>query len=545
MNNSKSGFKSLLYKILFIISIISTVVGTAFSFDLYFNKFDVSLYHFNDCLSLTVYNVISVAVFIICLVVLMMPRFFEKKKDELSSCGILPMFAGIFAGFFCIAYPIMIFLDRNAEGMSINKIEMVVMLFAILSAAYCFVCALGVDVDKRIKASLGMCFVIFSILVIFTVYYSSSKVLITSPVRISSLLSFLSIMLFILSEVRYHLGIPSRAMYISFGIASMYFSFSSALPKLFVCLINDSVFVFSSETMLYGIEVFIALYAAFRLVRFMKKDAFAKEAEEVLESSGVESETVTTDDGSHVIEEEFLHIPDIPVRESKSFDEDAEETEETEEMAEEEEVAEKQETVYQELSEEKTETECKEELEAEPEKNFDEEFKEETKEERSDEFEMHFSECVKDQPNVFEEDKLYDFEKNENSNSSENDLPEDIGFVGGNEGDFELDDYDSADDIADEEFDDEISPFENTDIGSTIVEAMDDSPVELGEVIDYEQIRNSTSDDVMKPNVLDVMLADTIDFDADEDDEKDDDEEIEDDFFKVIDMMKKENQKNK
>ena len=260
-------------------------------------------------------------------------------------------------------------------------------------------------------------------------------------------------------------------MYISFGIACGFYSIVTAFPKLVLTLLSHQGFEFSTNSILYAIEVFVGVYALIRLSYFCVKDKYSIENKQIL----------------------AVKIEDQPI----SLENDEENSTDDKQF--------------------------------EPEQTQSEEKPEEKEE----------ADVVGEEISLKE-----DPEKEEPSSNEENDLPEDIGFVGGNEGEFQLDDYDSAEDISEDDFDEvDTVPFENTGIEDSIKEAMDEAPDDLGEVIDYEQIRNETLDDVMKSKQLYAMLADTVNiFDKDDDD---DDDDIDDDFMQVLGEIKKSNSTEK
>lgn len=471
LSDKKVRSQSLFYRILFSVVCCLTGIGLILSFVMYYNYFDVDLALFEQSTLLNLYNIIFVLVFIICLVVLLFKKLFSYASNEVSGYSLPLIFVNSFCGLFTFAYGTMLFYDsiRSAEG--INFVKLFVCLFALASSVYFIIQIFNVTPSAKQLVIFGMLFMIFCIFILFTVHYTSSEILLTSPVRTGALLSFISMMLFIMSEVRYHIGMHSKSMYISFGIACAFYSIVTAFPKLVLTLLSHQGFEFSTNSILYAIEVFVGVYALIRLSYFCGKDKYSIENKQIL----------------------AVKIEDQPI------------------------------------SSENDEENSTDDKQFEPEQTQSEEKPEEKEE----------ADVVGEEISLKE-----DPEKEEPSSNEENDLPEDIGFVGGNEGEFQLDDYDSAEDISEDDFDEvDTVPFENTGIEDSIKEAMDEAPDDLGEVIDYEQIRNETLDDVMKSKQLYAMLADTVNiFDKDDDD---DDDDIDDDFMQVLGEIKKSNSTEK
>ncbi len=443
--DKKTLFQSRLYKILYALVFLMTVFGAVLSTRLYMLHLDEELLMFNKCTESIVFTALSLAVGVLCLFVLLAQRLFDKADRNTSWGGVFTMLFSSFIFFFLIAYSLVYLYGTYKNGWNIGVIEVLNIILPILSGMYFFVPVVKAEANKSRLAIFGIIFAVFLIFTVFTVHYSSSTVLMNSPVRIGSLLSCLSVMLFILSEVRYVLGIASSSMYIGFGFACSYFTITSTLPVILLTLKTDGIFEFSANTIFLCVQLLAGVYSALRIGKYLKKENFCyAEAGEKSPNEVYENIILTAD---------------------------------------------------------------------------------QTKGSEGERFREGFSNDGAEEVYIFDTDVSL-------SEAGENELPDNIGFKGGHEGHFEL--YSDAAAEMDDDYDDEeeMSPFENTDFGDFIKEAMEESSKDLEAVIDFERKRNALESG-------DKISLEAV-FEAAEDEEREEaleDEEIENDVNKVINEL--------
>lgn len=449
LNDKRSFSQSITYKVIYALSIIAVIVGSIFSFDLYLNEYDKDLAVFDKCSTLYAYIVLSLIMVILVASVLIIPKLFSCAKNEVNNSGVHTLFVNSFTGIFCIAYPLVVIYEKVSSSTPFGKIDFIIVAVAIVASLYFFSNMMGFTEKKSALSIFGMCFAIFCILIIFTVHYSSSEILITSPVRISSMLSYICIMLFVLSEIRFYIGSPMHSMYFSMGFATMFFGITSALPKLYLSIVSENGFEFSSKTILLAIELLCGVYAIARLSGFLSVSKFCS--------------TKTIDDEKGEI---YDMITELAVESLENSENNIEHKEE---------------------------------------------------ESGNNDY----------------------YSENDDLVVSDNDLPEDVGFVGGKEGKFYVEDYESLENDLDDDFEaDEMSPFEEESFENSIQEAMDENNADIGELIDYEQIKSQGVDESSENDQVDgestnndVVSADEILDDIHENDDAGDDVDDDDEEF--------------
>lgn len=444
-NDKRSRSQSITYKILYAISVLATVIGIVFSFDLYLNEYNSELAVFEKCSTFYAYVILSAIVIVFCIVLQFLPKLFSCAKKELDNSCIKSIFINSFCGIFCLAYPVLMIYEKINNAIEIDRISILISALSLLSALFFFFQMVGATEKKNLVALLGLCFVVFCILIIFTVHYNSSVILITSPLRICSLLSYISIMLFILTEIRFYIGNVSQTMHFSMGVATMFFGITSSLPRLYLSIVKESGFGLSSQTVLLGIELFCGIYAAFRLSELLYAEKFCY-------SKNIDEKT----------EEIFEMISDMGLETASSQDSD----------------------------------------------------------------ELTLSDDIKADNNFYSEDVILI--------ESDNDLPDDVGFSGGEEGKFSVEDYDFIENEAEDDFEgEEISPFEEESFKDSIQEAIEESTEDLEELINFEQIKNSNTENAFNNPDNDTAAdaervnLDSVSAEAADDDDDDDDESFE------------------
>lgn len=204
---------------------------------------------------------------------------FPKNKasfsDNMTSLErgtkIVGLIISALCGFFFISTIILQLLYNVNDlylGMFDGAMQYVTITLALPCAIYFFFIAFSPKPNESILAVLGICVVIWAISHLIKAHLYMSIPL-QSPERIFEILSYISIMLYFLQEIRFHLYRQKPTLYIILGFACVFFTLTNALPSL--------IMDFSSglETLYNALEVSIALYVMLRLILLCKYENFA------------------------------------------------------------------------------------------------------------------------------------------------------------------------------------------------------------------------------------------------------------------------------
>lgn len=136
------------------------------------------------------------------------------------------------------------------------------LIFAAPSAAYFIVMAVRRDPYRRSTTALGFCPVLWSATYLMCVYFDTSTTL-NNPLRIIEQAALISIMVFLLMELRYLIGRASPHLYMMFGMITLVMVTASSLPTLILTLAMKMPV--SVDTIYDAAKLCIAAYTAVRV----------------------------------------------------------------------------------------------------------------------------------------------------------------------------------------------------------------------------------------------------------------------------------------
>ncbi len=263
----------IVFSVFFSLYTILALAATALNFILYNNFYDSALKLFeNNALSKAAYYIAGAAL-LIALITLFIKSFGKATESTVQSGGffvIIECFCGLLLIIFCMQH----YLAKIGSLNDYRSLIMAVLLIA--GALYYFIQAFSVGANKTPVVLSGLSLVIFLIGYIFFELYRIDNILVNSPVRIGAIMAALSILLFILSELRFYIGRASRRLYFAAGFLATLFSISDSLPKIYLCVMKMNGFSLDATAFFSCFELFAGIYAYSRLCHYLTVDAFSE-----------------------------------------------------------------------------------------------------------------------------------------------------------------------------------------------------------------------------------------------------------------------------
>lgn len=505
---NKLDFQKNLYKIFFIVTSVLTACGIALTTVLYYLYYDESIGMFDRNGIFTLYYVLG-ALAIVAAVVMSFAPCFSLASKVLPKANGADILINSFCGFFIVAYIVLEFLRLNELSSGISVWFMIMALCAVVGSLYFLYQTVSSKPNSATMAIFGMFMVVFIIINIYAVHYTAKDILLNSSTRIGSLVAMAAIMLFFVNEIRYHLGIANPKAYFAFSMLTVFFGMSDSVPRIIMSVTGYNGFTTSSITVLLCFELFVAVYAVIKLAGYLKDGMF------------IDKES-TLDD--YMEEEEYYQgIPG-----------EADETSETDELQQNVDG----DGIDGDGAEGTSETDENEDINASiGEDNTTEETVESGETVVENDLPLESDEVVADDLTIQDSSVADETNNLDDVNSSMmnfsddviggNDLPDDSGFEGGNEGEFEVEGFAMVEDSSvldddDDDLDVDVHPLVAPDIDEA---EFDNLIADEGEIIDYEELKSASVENINLENQAP---------DQDTTDDDDDDSVIDMDIMKVL-----------
>ncbi len=183
------------------------------------------------------------------------------KKSRLTA---LSIYLGLICGFVLIAADVMFVLRiaRGEEVILFNSVsDIVTVLFIIVSvpaAAYFIVVSFENGAGSTAASVLGMFAVVWTALLLFRLYFTMDTAL-TSPVRILNQIVPMTIMFYLIQEIRYRLGCERPALFRTFSAIAMLIIYVTAALFITSAVMNNGMGT-DSNLMFKLTEACIGLY---------------------------------------------------------------------------------------------------------------------------------------------------------------------------------------------------------------------------------------------------------------------------------------------
>ncbi len=522
---NKLTFQKNLYRVFFAASMILAVCGTALSACLYFVNYEAETGVFLRDGVMTAYYVLS-AVAILGAIVMSFVPVFSMASGKLPKSGGLNILVNSFCGFFVVAYTVLEILGKREQGSDIPVWLLVMALCSVIGSLYFHYQTISSKPNKTTIAIFGMFMIIFVIINIYAVHYTASDILLNAPIRIGSLVAMTAIMMFLINEIRYHFEIANPKVYFAFAMLTAFFGLSDSVPRILLSVMGKNGFETGSATLLLCFEFFTAVYAIIRLTEYLKSGMFVMTAEKE-ESSEEIGESDILGDNVAFDSQDVDDVGTDDNTENVENDENAEESGE--------------ETEYDSFTDFKGGDQDDND-DVLPDEAWDlsseqtaEGSEQENSEETAEDGMTGESEINTDDGKTESDDLSSDFSKD----ADDNDLPDDCGFEGGNEGEFEVEGFamveDSVGEIDEDDDDDDIDveahPLAVLGIDE---DEFDNLAADEGEIIDYEELKSASAENISieGPNTS-----------HEEDDDDEDDSVIEMDIMTVLSHDEEKNEK--
>lgn len=518
---NKLNFQKNLYRMFFAVSMILAVCGTALTAYLYYFNYEAETGVFVRGGVMTAYYILS-AVAIVGAVVMSFVPMFSMASVKLPKSGGFNILVNSFCGFFVVAYTVLEILGIREQGSELPIWLLVMTLCAIIGSLYFHYQTVSSKPNKTTIAIFGMFMIIFIIINIYAVHYTATDILLNAPTRIGSLIAMTAIMMFLINEVRYHFDIANPKVYFAFAMLTVFFGLSDSVPRILLSVMGYNGFEMGSMTLLLCFEFFMAVYAIVRLVEYLKRGMFVPAVEK--KDNGAEADML--DDNQIVDEEskteereenggnsEFVEN-NVNDRANNGNDHDSF-TDFT--------------SGEQDGNDDVLPDEAWDASSGQDKENDEQKIPEDVKKVLDVQNEVNGSQAVLESPEANNNKSMISFS---DDSGDENDLPDDCGFEGGNEGEFEIEGFAMVEDsVADVDDDDE----DDIDVESHTLAALDidedefdDLVADEGEIIDYEELKSASAESIKLENQSTVQEQD-----GDNDDD-DDDSVIEMDIMTVL-----------
>lgn len=223
--------KILLYKVLSAALLIATLILCAIT-SLTFYDAEIGYYRTG---ALTTVLYIFTAATVLCSIA---GIFLFRKKPiltavENSKCRIISIIPACGFIFFAILNTLNIF-----SSLKDPKIYIFESLTALIAFAYFFINAIGIDLNKSIKAILGMVSVVPFVLIFAQAYFDYTTS-INSPSKLYLMFSAVLFIMYIINEVRYILDKPYYGFYLAVSLSSSLLCSLYGLQKLLCAIIHS------------------------------------------------------------------------------------------------------------------------------------------------------------------------------------------------------------------------------------------------------------------------------------------------------------------
>jgi len=275
------------YRVLFavcgVLTVASVVFRTVLMTDKYYDS-DIMLYKTGP-LPYIFYGfvVLSSVIFLISSlfiqskgITVSLPKNKSVNFSEMSSSEKGLKIAGLIisalCGFFYISTIILQVLYKVNHlylGMYNGALQYVTVALALPCAIYFFFIAFWREPSEALLAVLGICVTVWTISHLISAHLYM-YIPLQSPERIFEILSYISILLYFLQEIRFHLNRQKPAFFVVFGFFCVFFTLTNAVPSLII------EFSSSLETLYNALEVSVALYVVLRLVLLCKNEYFTE-----------------------------------------------------------------------------------------------------------------------------------------------------------------------------------------------------------------------------------------------------------------------------
>lgn len=214
-------------------------------------------------------------------------REFEKMPE--ANHGVV--FTGAMCGFMFISSAILVsyyFLpgcfmavfggkSSNVNGIDVVLLIMILLMiiFSIASALYYFWCASTTTKLKKLPYKLfSLMPVLFCIFYLIYMYFKKDTVM-NSPERMITQLSAITVMVYCVSEARFHFGIARYRLYVAMSLVTVAAVIVACVPGFL--LTAFWVMPFTTETIYEILQLAIAAYIIFRLVSVAGSEETEKE----------------------------------------------------------------------------------------------------------------------------------------------------------------------------------------------------------------------------------------------------------------------------
>lgn len=202
------------------------------------------------------------AVYLVCGIILNKKHSSEiVRKSRLAA---LSIYLGLICGFVLIAADVMLVLRiiRAEEVILFNSVsDIVTVLFMIASvpaAAYFIVVSFENGAGSTAASILGMFTVAWMALLLLKLYFAMDTAL-TSPVRILNQIVPMTIMFYLIQEIRYRLGCERPALFRTFSAIAMLIIYMTAALEITAAVMNNGA-VTGANLMFKLTEACIGLY---------------------------------------------------------------------------------------------------------------------------------------------------------------------------------------------------------------------------------------------------------------------------------------------
>ena len=218
-------------------------------------------------------NVVGIvrAVFVCCLAALGVMAFVLTKKrkfDELPEASHGVVFTGSLCGFMFISSVVLeivyFFADvKNSSGRAVFVLFILSLLFAALSSLYYFRAASTTFMKKLNYRVFCIMPPLWAACYAVTIYFSKNTV-INSPERLIIQLSVIMIMLYTVSEARFHFGIARPRLHVALSAVTVVVIITACVPNFL--LTAFWLLPFSSDTVFSVLQVGVAMYVLQRMI---------------------------------------------------------------------------------------------------------------------------------------------------------------------------------------------------------------------------------------------------------------------------------------
>lgn len=192
----------------------------------------------------------------------------KKKYKELPEASHGVVFTGSLCGFMFISSVILeivyFFADiRKSSGTAVFVLFLLSLAFCVLSSLYYFWSASTTLFRKMNYRILSIMPSLWAACYAVTVYFSKNTV-INSPERLIIQFSVIMVMLYAISEARFHFGIARPRLYIAVSAVTVVAIITACVPNF---LLTAFWFLpFSSDTVFSVLQVGIAMYIIQRMI---------------------------------------------------------------------------------------------------------------------------------------------------------------------------------------------------------------------------------------------------------------------------------------